>query len=365
MKSLNFNRKASMLRNMSEEKGPRKKVNWDKIIYFAVVGIIAFLILRYTINQFLYITAQGQVLFNSVKVRIPSDVTVHYFNISEGDTVMNGDTLFAYTQAFDENKYNALAFRFGQETEPKSNSTWREREIYQLNKNIRLNRLRIGENINLIAWYKSEIAKIENQVVLEVSSKSKLQQYRSQLEKLAIENKKYRREIGEYKSMINDLGGIAQDPETIEDDINYMSTPHSGGGPGYMAFKRLYISPLNGVITRIYKFPNEVALKTEPIMNIHQEESVYIKAFYAQEDVNDLRAGDVVDLKFADGTTSQGVIKRFYSATYRMPPEFQKKYEPTTRAIAADIYPANEDQLKEWTKYYKISVDIKKFKYRW
>lgn len=365
MKSLNFNRKASMLRNMNEEKGPRKKINWDKIVYFIIVGVISLIIIRYTVNQFLYVHAQGQVLFNSVKVRIPSDVTIHYFNINEGDTVMHGDTLFAYTQAFDENKYNALAFRFNEEVKPESNSTWREREIYQLNKNIRLNRLRIGENINLIAWYKSEIAKMENQVVLEVSSKNKLQQHRSQLEKLTIENKKYRREIGEYKSMINDLGGVAQDPEPSADESATYNTPHSGGGSGYMAFKRVYISPLNGVITRIYKFPNEVALKTEPIMNIHQQESVYIKAFYAQEDVNNLHAGDIVDLTFADGTKSQGVIKRFYSATYQMPPEFQKKYEPTTRAIAADIYPANDEQLQEWKKYYKISVEIKKFKFRW
>lgn len=363
MKTLNFNRKASMLRNMNEEKGPKNKLNWDKIIYFIVVAVITLIILNYTVNKLLYVHAQGQVLFNSVKVRIPSDVTVHYYNVHEGDTVMHGDTLFAYTQAFDENKYNALAFRFDEADDSQPTSNWREREIYQLNKNIRLNRLRIGENINLIAWYKSEISQIENQVVLEVNSKNKLQSHRSQLEKLTIENKKYNREIYEYKSMINDLGGVAED--LAEDPPTFNNTPHSGGGRGYMAFKRMYISPLSGVITRIYKFPNEVALKTEPIMNIHQQESVYIKAFYAQEDVNNLHAGDVVDLVFADGTSSQGIIKRFYSATYQMPPEFQKKYEPTTRAIAADIYPANEEQLKEWKKYYKISVEIKKFKFAW
>lgn len=351
-----------MLRNMNEEKKVKKKVNWDKIAYFIIVGLIAFFILRYTINQTLYVHAQGQVLFNSVKVRIPSDITLHYFKVEEGDTVMQGDTLFAYTQAFDENKYNALAFRFDEDAaQPTSN--WREREVYQLNKNIKLNRLRISENKNLINWYADEIKILQDQLVLEVANKTKIESHRNQIQKLKIENNKYQKEITEYKAMVNDLGGIAEDP-AAEAPIN-RSTPHSGGGAGYMAFKRLYVSPLNGVITRIYKFPNEVALKTEPIMNIHQRESVYIKAFYQQEDLGDLQAGDEVDLKFADGTVSKGVIRRFYTATYQLPGEFQKKYEPTTRSIAADIYPANEEQLAQWTKFYKLSVEIKKFRFRW
>ncbi|MGB0390969.1 MAG: hypothetical protein ACPGD5_05335 [Salibacteraceae bacterium] len=360
MKTLNFNRKASMLRNMEEEKVSLKTKNWDKIVYYLVLGLISFFIFRYFINKVFYVHAEGQVRFNSVKVRVPDDITIHYFNVKEGDTVIYGDTLFAYTSARDEQNRGAFSFQ----TDNNSNNTsWQQREVYQLNKNIRLNRLRIGENINLIAWYQSEIQKLQNQVILEVSSKAKLDSYNSQLEKLTIENKKYNSEIYVFQNMIKELGGEAD--ESIEDSFETTSTPYSGGGAGYMSMKRLFVSPMSGVITRIYKNPNEVALKTEEIMNVHQQESVFIKAFFLPEDLESIQVDDEVVIIFPDGTKSHGVLKRFYTATYRLPPEFQKKYESTTRSIAADIYPIDNEDLDEWEKFYKIPVQIKKNRFQW
>ena len=364
MKSLNFNRKASMLRNMEEEKITKKTKNWDKIIYYVVLGLITFFIFRYFIDRVFYVHAEGQVMFNSIKIRVPDDITVHYFKVSEGDTVLYGDTLFAYTTARDEQNRGAFAFQIKDDNSSNS-SSWQQREVYQLNKNIRLNRLRIGENINLIAWYKSEIIKLENQVILEISTKNKLDSYQSQLEKLTIENKKYNSEIMVFRSMITELGGQAQEPVNDSENESQKVTPYSGGGAGYMSMKRLYISPMSGVVTRIYKRPNEVALKSDEIMNLHQQESIFIKTFFLQEDLESINVGDIVKLKFPNGASSHGIIKRFYSATYRLPPEFQKKYESTTRSIAADIYPVNDDELGEWQKFYKISVHIKKSRFTW
>jgi hypothetical protein len=301
-------------------------------------------------------------MFNSVKVRVPDDITIHYFKIKEGDTVLYGDTLFAYTSARDEQNRGAFAFQIKDDDD--GSSSWQQREIYSLTKNIRLNRLRIGENINLVAWYQAEISKLENQVILEVSSKNKLDSYKSQLEKLTIENKKYNSEIAVFRGMIVELGGQSKEPDSEFDSFT-PATPYSGGGAGYMSMKRLYISPMSGIITRVYKRPNEVALKTEDILNVHQQESVFIKTFFLQEDLESIKVGDRVNLKFPNGTKSHGIIKRFYSATYRLPPEFQKKYESTTRSIAADIYPEDEDELDEWQKFYKISVEIKKTRFEW
>ena len=361
MKTLNFNRKASMLRNMEEEKVSLKSKNWDKIVYYIVLGLISFFIFRYFINRVFYVHAEGQVLFNSIKVRVPDDITIHYFKVKEGDTVLYGDTLFAYTSARDEQNRNAFSFQASDNDQ--NTSSWQQREVYQLNKNIRLNRLRIHENINLIAWYKSEVEKLQNHVILEVSTKNKLETYESQLEKLTIENKKYNSEIAVFKNMIKELGGEADD--SIEDSFEAPTTPYSGGGAGYMSMKRLYVSPMSGVITRVYKNANEVALKTEDIMNVHQQESIFIKAFFLPEDLKAIKQGDRVIVTFPDGTKSHGILKRFYSATYRLPPEFQKKYESTTRSIAADIYPENEEELAEWKKYYKIPVQIKKNRFQW
>ena len=104
----------------------------------------------------------------------------------------------------------------------------------------------------------------------------------------------------------------------------------------------------------------EVALKTETILSIHQPNNVHIKGFFDQKDLKYLQEGDVVNVEFADGTQSEGYVDRFYAATYRLPEEFQKKFEPTTRTLAADILPLNAADLQMWKKYYKLSVRITK-----
>ena len=43
--------------------------------------------------------------------------------------------------------------------------------------------------------------------------------------------------------------------------------------------------------------------------------------------------------------------------------EFQKKYEPTRRTVAADIYPLSENAAKDWVVFHMLDVEINKFKY--
>ena len=89
----------------------------------------------------------------------------------------------------------------------------------------------------------------------------------------------------------------------------------------------------------------------------------YAAPFFEQEDIDFFKEGDLMAITFPDGSVSKGIIKRFYYATYPLPDEFQKRYEPTTRTIAADIYPVNDADYEHWRAFYKMSVTITKFKY--
>ena len=125
---------------------------------------------------------------------------------------------------------------------------------------------------------------------------------------------------------------------------------------------KYFKSPVVGIATRIYIHEYETALKTEEIMALHEAEPAYIKAYFEQEDLRFFKEGDLFTIEFPDGTKSKGILKRFYIATYTLPEEFQKKYEPTTRSIAADIYPIDSLEIKKWKTFYKMSVDISKLK---
>ncbi|MCB9194874.1 MAG: efflux RND transporter periplasmic adaptor subunit [Flavobacteriales bacterium] len=356
MKNIYFNKGESVLRNLDEKAKPKKKINWDKIVYFVILGLLVFFIFRYSFNKLVYVTAPGHVLFKSLEVRVPEDVTLEEFFIAEGDSVKKGDTLFSYYSYEDQKDAYEQSLLGGVTINNVTESaSWEEKEIYQLKKNIALNQIVISEKQQLVAYYKKEIDNITNEVILEISPKSKIDSYRKEIEQLELEIASLNLENTTFQKLINDLTlGIPKKSNGANSDIGQIS----GGGDGG-AVLRYYFAPTNGTITRIFKSDFEVALKSENILNMHQKEDIYIKAFFSQEDLEYFKEGDEVTVIFPDGEKSVGHIKRFYFATYRMPEEFQKKYESTTRAIAADIFPIENESEIKWKAFYKMNVTVR------
>jgi hypothetical protein len=357
LKKIKFNRSVSSLRNLEDVKNPPKKINWDKIIYFIVLGLILLFFFRYAFSSIFYVEAPGQVYFNSVKVRLPKDVTIHEFQVLEGDTVEVGDSLFSYTpEQNGAGGFGSVSINGINSTS--TSSSWKEKEVYQLYKNIELTKLKAIENNNLIDWNKEQVKSLEDQVILEITSKTVIERFKKDIKKLELDNKKYWTEVEVYKKLIAELY-----PESKNSGDNFGSINISGGGGNLSNGIKYYVSPIEGTITRIYKNNHEVAIKSEDILNLHKRERIYIKAFFDQEDFQYLEKGTEVTVKFPDGSKSTGTINRFYYATYRVPPEFQKKYEPVTRTIAVDIFPIkNSDQIK-WKAFYKMGVTISTTKY--
>lgn len=113
------------------------------------------------------------------------------------------------------------------------------------------------------------------------------------------------------------------------------------------------------MITQIFKSDYEVALKSENIMNLHKRENIYIKAYFEQEDYKHIHYNDKVTIELPNGDKLSGRIRRFYMATYRLPDEFQKKYESTTRSIVADIVLDQDDEKFKNEAFYKTNVKIR------
>ncbi len=352
MKNINFNRKNGILRNLDEKPKMKKKVNWDKIAYFIVLGLIIFFIFRYFFVKTVYVIAPGHVLFKSLSIRVPEDVTIQEFYKFEGDTIVKGDTLFSYISYKDEqDAFNQSLIGEINQTQP---DNWSSKEIYQLKKNIALNNIQIQEKQQLIDFYTKEIEILRNEVILEITPKSKIDLMAKEIEKLTLENQSLLKNNQTFQSLINQLNLLDKNQTASANIIGGGSG--NGGGGGLL---RYYIAPIKATITRLYKSNYEVALKSENILNMHEKEDIYIKAFFPQEDIAHFKEGDEVTVIFPDGETSIGHIKRFYFATYRMPEEFQKKYESTTRAIAVDIFPIeNESQIK-WKAFYKMNVTVR------
>ena len=382
MKSLNFKRKEDSYLRYFDEKNKKSKrpFNWDRFVYICLLCIALFFLFRFFIKNYFYIEGNGQVLFENLDIRHTDDIRILEFKKNEGDAVKVGDTLFTFF--LDEDVFgggggggtNGVSIANGG-----SNNSWIEREIYTLNKNIDLNRVRIHDNTKLLEIYQEDLERVRNEVILDAVSHTNLENLEFKISKLESEialDKEENRIFAKQIAYLRELAKEQEKPQRIEIQQTTNSTGintgnggnnNNNGDDGIMLTGydkerayQIFTCPIEGTITRIHKQPFEVALKTETILSIHQPNKVRIKGFFDQEDLAYLTEGDYVDIEFAEGTESVGLINRFYSATYILPEEFQKKFEPTTRTLAADILPVGENDLHIWKKYYKLSVKISK-----
>jgi len=368
LKSIDFKRKGSAIRVMNEDT-KKIKYNWDRVVYIVfIIGALVFLG-YYAVNKMFYIKADGQVLYENVIIRLTNDCRILAYQKKEGDTVRKGDSLFIYTP--DKDAYNggnggvvggikgAL-----NDTTYQNSSDWREKEKYALERKIGDNQIEIAQNRSLFLSYESELERLRNEVVLDVMPKSRLDYVQNEMITLKTEIEKLNSENGQYRRLIEQLS-VAAKQAAIKSTRNglFVGAGGNGGdGDNHDSIKVFY-SPINGTVTRIYTQQFEVALKSEQILAIHKNTPMFIKGFFDQADMSYFKEGDLVNIEFPDGTKSTGVIRRFYYATYSLPDEFQKRYEPTTRTIAADIYPVEESEYKHWKSFYKLGATITKYKY--
>lgn len=327
--------------------------------------------------------AYGHVIIESTRVRLTDDARISQMMVQEGDSVVIGDTLFTYSLDLDQdisgpNAGGAALSIAGLSGGSRGNTDyWWLKELYNVKKTIAINTIKVNENEELIKNFEGELKRLTNEVILDVLPKQRLDYLQTEIVKLKAENLKLVGENNQLYGLMKTLKPFDSQNNTPPKvgNINIRTSNKNSGVKNFMTTD-LYFSgellsdlhyftaPMDGIITRIYIHSTETALKTEDIMTLHKNHPAFIKAYFDQEDLDNFKEGDVFKVKFPDGSTSYGVLKRFYIATYVLPEEFQKKYEPTTRSVAADIYPLNNEDLAKWKAFYKMGVDISKFKFQ-
>lgn len=371
MKSINFQRNKSLIRVVNEQKVKKKiQRNWDRILYIGLLLTFILFMFYYFFFKFVYVHAFGHVIIENTHIRLTDDARVIEFYVNEGDSIQKNDTLFSYALDRDDDINGQSSLTIGSLTSAGKDEWW-VKELFALKKKIVLNNIDVSENANLVANYKTEMKRLSNEVILDVMPKSRLDFVQNEIFRLNNENQKIQKENLELNGLIKTLG-----PTTNKNKYNASNVRlKNGASAGLKDLSKLafseellsepkyFKSPISGVSTRIFIHNYETVLKSEEIMSIHQAHPAFIKAYFEQEDLKYFKVGDEFEIKFPDGTTSVGILKRFYIATYTLPEEFQKKYEPTTRSIAADIYPADSLEILKWHAFYKMSVDISKLKF--
>ena len=376
MKSVNFKRRGTEIRTLPEETRTSRR-KWDRITYVFILLLLLGFGIYYASAKIFFARAQGQVMYENVDIRLLADCRVTRYFVHEYDSVRVGDTLFEYIDDRNDN-YNSgnnggrgnVSVQVNAGGGGNDNS-WIEREILNKREKIANSEAKRKENLSLINSYEAELERIRASVVLGVLPQSRLDVRQNEIVQLKAENSRIQEEISELKKITgqlqSDLSRSRNKTESIPSNIDATVNGATQGGAAGSAdnepTKKYFISPIAGSINRIYTLEYETALRDEVVLAIHKKSPIFIRAYFDQEDLANVAVGQEFTVTFPDGTQSRGVLKSFYYSTIPLPEEFQKKYEAVSRAVVGDLYPVNKDESLQWKNFYKMSVDVSKYKY--
>lgn len=358
MKQFKFQNKASIITGIKEEK-PRKKRNWDRLIYMSIFLLMISSLAIYIVQKNLYVYSLGEVITERFEVTQPTDVEVLNYFVSEGDLVAKGDTLFRYKSDFRDmdNDGGNGGFVFNNTLIDKPNE-WIVKERMNTRKSISLKYIDIKDIDNNIAQTNADIERLKMEVHLDLISPAVLRQKRMEVEGLKVDRQRTVSELSYLQQYLRLL-------DNFEEEYKQYQTAKAGIGDGGSSepLVNYYLSPVDGIITKIPKPVNEISFRQDVIMYISNLEQIYIRAFIEQPDLEYFAAGDEVKLRFLDGTKSKGRIKEFYINTESVPEPFRKIRGKDQRNVVAVVTPLNDDEKKTWKSYYQFTAQVYKTRF--
>jgi multidrug resistance efflux pump len=313
------------------------------------------LLASYGFKKVFYISAEGQVMFETLDIQLVNDVQVQKFNCQVGDSIKAGDTLFSY---IDERKLDEQ--RISSDVHNNITQTnWEEKEKLHLEEQISLKQIEKTRQQQLLKEAKIEKDRVQKEVYLDVYTADKLNPYIRQINDLTSTIKSLDEEIEVLKENRKKLSSLPKD------SIGSVNIQLQGTGSDKPELPiEYFISPIDGVVSHVFKKDFETVLESEHVMALHiPKKKVYIKAFFEQSDIKHMHIDDVVEVKFANGYTTKGKINRFYFDTYELPIHFKKSNEDFQGDIETDIVPVNESEMEIWRTCQKLEVKVNKQRY--
>jgi len=340
MKNFSYNKKESRIRTLKEPKIKKKKMNFDRVLYFIVIGIGLFFLVRHVYKKIAWIQGNGMVLMQKVDVNFTEDIRVKDIHVLAGDTVKQYEKLFNYTSnQFD----NDASMQLNLITGGQSN----QNEYLKYQQQIALKQNRLRNFRKQLAVIEKQLATHTKLVLLDALTKTSL---------LDIQNTK-EQIVAQIQLLQGELALLRQ----FKGAIHKVNTQQLNSQN--QVLKSTYRSPIDGIVGQLFKTSEESCYKTETVMTIHNPKEVYIDAYFKLEDLEYVKKGNQVKVVFPDKNISVGIIQTVYISTYEAPSEFQKKYEPTERNLLVKIVPQYNKDKELWKSFYKLEVELRIGKY--
>ena len=292
------------------------------------------------------VRGEGQVELKKQAVTFTNDIELLNILVTEGDTILKGDTLFWYKNEPDEDDGGVVLANLNQPID------WILRERMHIEKDIALKKIKRNRYSKELKFKKDELKHQKELVLLGVNNiESKLTRIQEDILMIEANKKALNNEVYYLKKYLSEL-------KTQEKEIQNIENSHALALAGQANQTAFYVAQTNGIIGQINFNHNEVCYEKQDVMTIHKPEEISVKGYFDPEEVQYIQRGGKVEILFPNGGRGTGIIHNFYVSTYALPAEFQKKYEPVERNVVVDIIPINEFEAERWSRFYKMQVEI-------
>lgn len=350
MKSFRYNKNGKVIRGYKEEPLPKRRVNWDRIIYLIIFFIILASLIIYVFRRTYFVSSYGEVITSKFEVKFADDVKVVDYLVDENEKVKRGDTLMIVRPEIPPKDTLGLVSQ-----ENDANTDWIEKEKISTQKSISLKRIGLQRTKDEIKEVQQQISSQRNEVYLGLNTAGILTATESKAQNLKADEKMQQEEIRYLRTYYAKLLRMEREMSRVIRQVFVI--------PRNVPF----ISPIDGVVSQIFARKDEVNYRQEVAMDLINFNKVYIMAYLDQEYFQYFKVGDTVGVKFGNGMKSLGVISNIYMNTAELPSEFHKTYQKTPRTVLARIDPVNAENVSEWKPYYKMGVTVYRPKmfYHW
>lgn len=330
------------------DRGPAKikRRRWDRWVYLGILTFLLFSFFRWLITPWFFDSAQGTLLQQQYDVRFGYDVRILEHQVSEGQTVHVGDTLFFYERHGEErhnSSYDSVQLLVRQNDARTS--------IIAIDGQIEKRRLVLIELRERLAYWKSEWERKEKLVYLDVITPNELANVDRSVDDIAYQIASTE---AEYRVLIQERHRLSEG----------LDTSHMLGrqGIGLAHQKMAFVAPTEGRIDRWRVQEKQVCYKEQVAASIIHPQ-YFVRAYIEMSDLDRFREGDDVVVVLPYGHKKlAGKVRKMYSASeLKDDIVFEAKIDEKKYGVVVEIIPAGNKGWDE-IRVSNIPVRIRKGK---
>lgn len=328
---------------------PVKKRRWDRWIYFGILLLIVFSVLKWIISSWIFDYADGFLKQQQFDVKFTSDIRILNYTVKEGSAVKKGDTLFSY-EFYDTNlRKNSIQDSLKNLVD----NTSFDNNIVEIKAQISKKKSLAADLRKRVAFWQNEKKRKEKLVYINQITPNELANVDRSIDDLTYELASVNADIKALNDEIAKMAQINNQRNNLTREENRTSSIHN-----------YYTSPVNGNTDRFRVADGQVAYKSDIITSIVNKRQ-FVQAYIDISDLDEFKEGDHVAIKLPYGfnKTLTGKVKKIYSISeIKDNTLLNKTLNDNKYGVVIDIVPIDGKSWEE-VKISNIPVKVRKLKF--